>query len=78
MATLAFNKFFEENVLTIEDTIRYNDKFMKAMFDARYSKRRSIIVLFGDNKIQEMVLLVRIISHQRNYTRKRAMIFKIC
>lgn len=35
MATLAFNKFFEENVLTIEDTIRYNDKFMKAMFDAR-------------------------------------------
>ena len=35
MATLAFNKLFEENVVSIEDTIRYNDKFMKAMFDAR-------------------------------------------
>lgn len=35
MATLAFNKRFEENVLSIEDVVRYKDKFNKAMFDAR-------------------------------------------
>lgn len=35
MATLIFNKRFEENVLLIEDSIKYKDKFNKAMFDAR-------------------------------------------